>query len=107
MESMTLSTRDKIMYILGASAITYDEKYFKGKTHSQIMDDLKKEFAEKLGIDKEEILDALADTNDSLFPEEFLNRMNEEVNKYVRVNDMIKIEKSKINNNHEVETTDE
>ena len=104
---MTLSTRDKIMYILGVSAITYHDEYFKGKTHKQIMDDLKKEFQEKLGVEKEDILDALADTNDSLFPEEFLNRMNEEINKYVKVDMMIKIGKSKINNDQKVETTDE
>jgi hypothetical protein len=104
---MTLSARDKIMWVLGVSAVTYDEKYFKGKTHREIMDGLKDEFQEKLGLDKEEILDAVADTNESLFPEEFLNRMNEEVNKYVRVNDIITITKSKINNHHEVETTDE
>jgi hypothetical protein len=106
-KEMTLSVRDKIMYVLGVSAVTFDEIYFNGKTHKQIMDDLKAEFEEKLGLDKEQILDALADTNDSLFPEEFLNRMNEEINKYVKIDMMIKITKSKINNDQKVETTDE
>ena len=104
---MTLTSRDKIMWVLGVSAITFDKKYFKGKTHREIMDGLKDEFQDKLGLDKEQILDAVFDTNESLFPEEFLNRMNEEVNKYVLIDKMIKIEKSKINNHHEVETTDE
>ncbi len=95
------------MYVFGVSAVTFSDKYFKGKTHKEIMDDLKAEFEEKLGLDKEEILDALADTNESLFPEEFLNRMNEEINKYLKIDDIIKIEKSKMTDNNEVETTDE
>jgi len=95
------------MYVFGVSAVTFSDKYFKGKTHSEIMNDLKAEFEEKLGLDKEEILDALADANESLFPEEFLNRMNEEINKYLKIDDIIKIEKSKMTDNNEVETTDE
>jgi len=102
-----LSKRDKIMYILGVSAISFEPKYFEDKTYKEIIDDLKAEFEGKLGLAGEEIHEAVFDLNDSLFPEEFLNRLIEEMNKSLKLNDIIKIQRSTLNNPQEIETTNE